>query len=162
MTSQKLFLREAFLPAPLAPLFASHTTPQLFSIAPAFSDAFDPNPLDPFGFFPSLYPPIQVAGIYVSGKEATYNFVGSEASYNFIAFGEDLGDSNRYRDQGQVIISSNSISYSSNRGIVVDAGAALRPDLIVPALLGNSGPRPAPGSGRTRTRIRAARSCPTW
>ena len=120
----------------------------IFSIAPALSDAFDPNPLDPFGLQPILYPPIQVAGVYVYGKEGTYNLTGISSSFNSIHFGEDLGDSNRYRDQGQVVISSNSISHSSQRGIVVDAGVALRPDLIVPEFARNAAPRPAPGSVR--------------
>ena len=59
------------------------------------------------------------------------------------AFGEDVGDSNRRRDQGQVVISSNTVRNSSTFGIVVDD--AVRDQTALAAL---TGARPYPGSVR--------------
>jgi VCBS repeat-containing protein len=94
-------LRPATPPVPGAPLVSS---------APALENAFGPNPIDPFGQFPTFFPPVQIAGFYVSGKDL---------SFGPVPFGEDLGDSNIYRDQGQIVISSNSIRHSANFGIDV-------------------------------------------
>ncbi|MBA2115060.1 GEVED domain-containing protein [Bremerella alba] len=38
-----------------------------------------------------------------------------------------VGDSNRHRDQGQIIINSNMISYSNNYGVLIDAGNRMTP-----------------------------------
>ncbi len=48
-----------------------------------------------------------------------------------------IGDSNRHRDQGQIIISSNMISYSNNYGVLIDAGDRLT---IEDQLSGNNRP----------------------
>ena len=54
-------------------------------------------------------------------------------------FGEDLGDVERQREQGQILLVGNTITNSSGFGIVNDAGARVQP--------GNGvGPRPYPGS----------------
>lgn len=66
----------------------------------------------------------------------------------FILYGVDffrpteLGDSNRERDQGQILIHSNIVRDSSNYGIVVDAGARVSP--LIPL----AGALPHPGSVR--------------
>ena len=39
-----------------------------------------------------------------------------------VVLGEDNGDRNRHRDQGQLLIDSNSISFSADFGLVIDAG----------------------------------------
>ncbi len=59
------------------------------------------------------------------------------------AFGEDLGDANRLRDQGQVIVSSTFVRSSADVGILVDAGNRSRVDLAP-----DVGLRPYPGSAR--------------
>ena len=57
------------------------------------------------------------------------------------AFGEDLGDVERQREQGQILLVGNTITNSSGFGIVNDAGARNQ------AAIGNGvGPRPYPGS----------------
>ncbi|MEI7460219.1 MAG: Ig-like domain-containing protein [Pirellula sp.] len=66
------------------------------------------------------------------GVPLTLVSFGSES-----AFGEDLGDANIKRDQGQFIVSSNSISRSSGFGLNIDAA---------PQPQGNSGNRPYPGA----------------
>lgn len=109
----ELFARDGSLP--IASISSTSVLSTPGSIVPnALSDAFAPHPLDPFGVAPTLYPPIQVAGVYIYGKEA---------KFGLNPFGEDLGDSNRYRDQGQLVISSNTIRDSAEYGIVVDASA---------------------------------------
>jgi VCBS repeat-containing protein len=55
--------------------------------------------------------------------------------------GEDLGDSNRTRDQGQIVISSNTVRNSSQAGILVDNGA--RSQTALAAFVGD---RAYPGS----------------
>ncbi len=55
--------------------------------------------------------------------------------------GEDLGDANRFRDQGQFIVESSIIRNSSSFGIIADAGSRT-PGSKVP----NEGDRPKPGS----------------
>jgi len=125
----ELFARDGSLP-----ISSITTVSKIPGAANALSDAVVPHPLDPNGLSPTRFPPIQIAGIFIYGKEA---------KFGVLPFGEDLGDSSRYRDQGQIVISSNSISDSANFGIVVDAGLLNRPDLAPSA-----GPRPTPGPVR--------------
>ena len=56
-------------------------------------------------------------------------------------FGEDLGDTERQREQGQILLFGNTITDSSSFGIVSDAGARDQS-----AIGGTVGPRPYPGS----------------
>jgi VCBS repeat-containing protein len=56
------------------------------------------------------------------------------------AFGEDLGDGNRRRDQGQILIASNTVRDSQTYGIVVDAGNRTQTNLAQYV-----GDRPYPG-----------------
>ncbi len=50
-----------------------------------------------------------------------------------------IGDSNRHRDQGQIIISSNMISNSANYGVLIDAGDR---NTVTDAGAGNNRPHP--------------------
>ncbi len=58
-----------------------------------------------------------------------------------LAFGEDLGDVERQREQGQILLVGNTITNSSGFGILNDAGARNQS-----AIGAGVGPRPYPGS----------------
>ncbi|MCH2122782.1 MAG: tandem-95 repeat protein, partial [Pirellulaceae bacterium] len=73
--------------------------------------------------FNELYDPT-VAGEGIVGSTGFYELditFGSSTQADFILFDEE-GDSNRFRDQGQLIVSSNLIENASEFGILVDAG----------------------------------------
>ena len=76
-----------------------------------------------------------------------------------VVLGEDNGDLNRLRDQGQLIIESNRISFSSQVGIEVDAGPAGR---IGPFNFDNrdEGDRPKPGSVLSTPTLNAENQIP--
>ncbi|TWU06032.1 tandem-95 repeat protein [Stieleria varia] len=67
-------------------------------------------------------------------------FFGPDSQGSIVPYGPDNGDSNRYRDQGQVILQNNVIVDSSTFGISVDAGRRNRDD--VSTLGSNDLPRP--------------------
>ncbi len=72
--------------------------------------------------------------------------------------GEDNGDRNRPRDQGQLLIDSNKISFSSGFGIVVDAGPTTP---IGPFNAGNAeGNRPKPGAVQRFPTLNTAEQVP--
>lgn len=100
----------------------------------------------------------QVAGTNVSNNSRVIELHGSAATdlaggFNFApntfltpiisgvetAFGEDLGDSERLRPQGQLLLIGNTVTNSSGFGIVTDAGPRVLP-------IGDLGPRPYPGA----------------
>jgi hypothetical protein len=68
---------------------------------------------------------------------------------------ENQGDTNRVRDQGQIILSSNYVTNSQQYGIVIDAGQRLRPDLAPGA-----GDLPHPGVVRNLRTINGERLIP--
>jgi VCBS repeat-containing protein len=101
--------------------------------------------------------------IYLHGSAAG-NLIGSTdlpASLSFFlygvdsALGEDLGDSNRLRDQGQMIISSTFVRDSAQVGILVDS--ANRNQLQLAA---DVGPRPYPGTPRNLLTLNTALLAP--
>lgn len=98
------------------------------------------------------FPPNIIANnsslVYLHGPAATNLFGGTDDLLDALRFkiqgtdsdmGEDLGDANRLRDQGQVVIQSTYVRDSLNFGIVVDAGARNLP---------STSPRAYPGSPR--------------
>jgi VCBS repeat-containing protein len=70
-------------------------------------------------------------------------------------FGEDLGDSNRKRDQGQLIVSATTISNSSGYGLVVDAAARSQIGLAT-----RVGERPYPGAPRNLVQLNTSNLAP--
>ncbi len=75
--------------------------------------------------------------------------------YGQDVLGEDLGDANRFADQGQVIVSSTIVRDSSGFGVVVDAGNRTRRDLI-----NDAGTRPMPGSPKNLVTLNTANLAP--
>lgn len=75
-------------------------------------------------------------GVDVSdAPDLIFEFNGVETG-----FGEDGGDTEREREQGQILLVGNTITNSSNFGILADAGARVQP------IGGGVGPRPYPGA----------------
>ncbi len=73
-------------------------------------------------------------------------------------FGEDVGDSNRKRDQGEVVISSSTVTNSSGFGIVVDSAARNQAGTSVsPTAVGD---RPYPGSPRNLPTLNTSKLAP--
>ncbi|XZE21483.1 tandem-95 repeat protein [Pirellulaceae bacterium SH449] len=68
-------------------------------------------------------------------------------------FGEDLGDSERLRPQGQLLLVGNTITNASGYGIVTEAGTRSQP-------FGTVGPRPYPGSPINYPTINSQRLAP--
>ena len=85
---------------------------------------------------------VNLYGAAAADNDATNDF----GDIDFIEFGadtfdrEDAGDSNRKRDQGQIILHSNIIRDSSSFGIVVDAAARSNPLTPLAGALPRSGP----------------------
>ena len=92
----------------------------------------------------------RTGGLTFSGTALSIIRSGDET-----AFGEDVGDSNRLRDQGQVVISSSTVTSSSGFGILVDA-AARNQTIVAPAV----GDRPYPGSPRNLPTLNTANFAP--
>ena len=84
------------------------------------------------------------------GVPLTLVSFGSES-----AFGEDLGDANIRRDQGQFIVSSNSISRSSGFGLNIDAAPQSQTQIAA-----NTGNRAYPGVVRNLVTLNSSNVAP--
>ncbi len=70
-------------------------------------------------------------------------------------FGEDLGDANSVRDQGQFIVSSTTVRNSQNYGINLDAASQTQP-----VWSGLTGTRPYPGAARNMVTLNISNVVP--
>ncbi|XZE35954.1 Ig-like domain-containing protein [Pirellulaceae bacterium SH501] len=89
-------------------------------------------------------------GFTNGGAQLVFRQFGQET-----AFGEDLGDSNTVRDQGQFIISSTVVRNSQNFGINVDAAAQQQS-----LWSGSTGIRPYPGAVRNLVNFNSSNVAP--
>ena len=96
-----------------------------------------------------------VAGFTGNGVPLTLIQYGQDLSAGGTNFGEDLGDANVVRDQGQLIISSSSISNSSGFGLNIDAAAQAQGGIS--RFAGN---RPYPGVVRNLVTLNSSNVTP--
>ena len=114
---------------------------------------------DPFGTF-STSIVVNLAGNAVADEQGSLNFgeIGSRVFGTTADFNNEHGyngDSNRFRDQGQVLIQSNRILASLDAGILVHAGDRVRNDLIP-----QGGSLPHPGAPKNFSELNTDRLAP--
>jgi hypothetical protein len=96
------------------------------------------------------------SGVFIQARSFTSGLPAASAPAGIggIVF-NDIGDENRFRDQGQILIHSNVITDSQQFGIVSDAGARSSPNLVPLA-----GPLPHPGGARNLEQLNFERLAP--